>query len=277
MKILLSGIPGVGKSTILKNLIKTLNLKKIKVCIVEEIRNNEKRSGFNVKYIPSEKESLLASKTLKLSDIYMSDYSVNLDAIEQEMIPFMKEMTTTKENDLLIFDEIGRMQNLSSHFIKAVDKLLESKNDLLATIVYDDEPWARKYKDDKNNFLITVTLSNRDFILPLLRAMLRSKTSFNILKNEYRFLFIEHFNTLSKEERFLELSKLFNHTIYYLSDNRVSFNSTSNAYHLCGFHGKKVVKLDAHKKLTCTCDFYQNQKLMCSHTQAVSILYQIPN
>lgn len=176
MKIILSGEPGIGKSTILEKVLAQCKMhnKSVHGCIVKEVQSSGIRSGFKIHYLPSYKETLLACCKKRLSLKYISKFSVNLNAIEGELIPFMNHMSLDKVSDIFIFDEIGRMQNLSPGFLLAVDSLLSVKKPIIATIVHDDEIWARKYKNHPDYLHITVTHKNRDSLSSFIYEKIRS-------------------------------------------------------------------------------------------------------
>ncbi|MDR1475695.1 MAG: nucleoside-triphosphatase [Holosporales bacterium] len=174
MKIILRGRPGVGKSTILKKIYTLLESKNPKGCIVEEERENGDRVGFIIKYLPEGGSTKLASTKETLSNIYLSKYSINIEAIESELIPYMLDMKNDSPHGVFIFDEIGKMQQKSERFIRAVDHIMSISKPVIATIVYDDEIWARKYKNNAENFVITVTERNRGYLPYLVKAMVDS-------------------------------------------------------------------------------------------------------
>jgi nucleoside-triphosphatase len=192
MKIILQGRPGIGKSTILKKVYSLLESKNPKGCIVEEERENGDRVGFRIKYLPEGSLTKLASINEKLSDAYLSKYSINIDAIENEMIPYMLSMKSESPHGVFIFDEIGRMQQKSEKFVQAVDHIMSISKPVIATIVYDDEIWARKYKSNTENFVITVTELNRDCIASLIKTMLDFYEKYKVLpqnlKNDLTFV-----------------------------------------------------------------------------------------
>ena len=282
MRILLSGAPGAGKSTILEKVIMHLSVQNQNVvgCIVKEMKTNEVRHGFEIHYFPSNTVTLLASCDEILSLEYISRFSVNIDAIENELIPFMYQMCSSAANDILTFDEIGRMQNLSPKFMTAVDSLMKAKQSLIATIVYDDEIWARKYKYDADTFFIVVTEQNRECVPTLINAMLLSKHDLAALNAQSLAAVFNVFNTYISQHRFPELLKLFNHTIKYLAHNKANYDAKTNCYYVKGNHGiRRVSSTDAG--YSCTCEFHRGYKenscqtltgKECSHIQTVSIL-----
>ena len=187
VKILLTGSPGVGKTTILENVLQILlaQNKKVMGCLVKEERFKGKRERFHIHYIPDNKTTVLASHLEKLSDFFVSRFSVNTRALKEELFPFMDKMVQSSIDTTLIFDEIGRMQkggtpqgdskkdeSLSHEFLKKVDQLFASPHNMIATILYDDEEWTHKYKNYPHVKVITVTQDNRDSIVPSVMKLL---------------------------------------------------------------------------------------------------------
>jgi nucleoside-triphosphatase THEP1 len=174
MKISLTGNPGVGKSTILQTI---QHQHDFVGCIVKECKAvDSKRYGFDLHYLDSHEYFPLARKYEDFSnELRMGNYNVNMDEIENKMIPFMDNLSQQNSKSIL-FDEIGKMQNLSPHFINAIDQLLMSNNNILFTVTLDEnETWARKYKDKEKFFTLTITLENRNYIPKLLLLMLKSE------------------------------------------------------------------------------------------------------
>lgn len=276
MKILLSGMPGIGKSTILEKVLDQLKKQKQQVmgCIVKETQSNKVRSGFKIHCFPSHRETLLASCEQKLSSQYVSKFAVNIHALDDELIPFMHEMSHSKTCDVLIFDEIGRMQNLAPQFMTAVDLIMQTRHSLVATIVYDDEIWARKYKEDLQNFFIVVTKNNRDFIPTLINSMLSSADNVLALTASAKLGVSELFKKYLAYDQFLELSKLFCHTVKYLANDKVQYNVHTNNYDVFGNHALRNVSINHGGEYACTCEFHLKHETVreCSHIQAVSIL-----
>lgn len=277
LKIFLRGEPGVGKSTILSTLLKKLSDKQVVGCVVKEIRHDNKRCGFNLVKIPTQEETLLASSRDVLSDVFVSKYSVNINAIEHDLLPFMQTMAHHPLADLLIFDEIGRMQNTSSHFINALDNLLLTTTPLIATIVHDFEQWAEPYKNRPDIFYITVTPQNRDKIPEIIYDLFCAHIFLEHISKEKIINIIKLFHLFISEERYSEIEKLCNHTIKYSAQNRVNMLSNKGQHAtVMGDHNQHSV----HKGpfgYQCSCLFYINNlptRNLCSHIQSVMICEQ---
>ena len=126
MKILITGNPGCGKTTLVKELIKNYK-DSFSGFITEEIRNKT-RKGFKIIDVQTGEEGILASVDLK-SGPKISKYFINIKDIEEIAIPSLE-----REAELLIIDEIGAMELCSNKFEKKVEEVLKSDKNILATL-----------------------------------------------------------------------------------------------------------------------------------------------
>lgn len=208
MKLFITGKPGVGKTTLLQKIIKYENEHNIDGCIVEEIKNEDSRIGFSIRYLSSNNQTLLASKIEHLSDFYLSKYSINLKGLEEELIPYMDKIIQNKQLDFIIFDEIGRMQNTSSLFLKKLDLLLNRDCFIISTIVFDDEVWARKYKN--GNFQITLTEKNRDDCFNIIHYLIKNRHTYDQYNFSEKDQLHMTFNDLFNKHEYNSIYNLFN-------------------------------------------------------------------
>jgi len=126
MKIFISGQPGCGKTTLVKELIK--NYKgSVSGFITEEIRNNG-RIGFKIKDIQTEKEGVLASINLKEGP-KVGKYFVNVKDIEEIAIPSLERVAS-----IYFIDEIGAMELKSKRFEEMLETALSSDKNIIATL-----------------------------------------------------------------------------------------------------------------------------------------------
>jgi nucleoside-triphosphatase len=139
MKILLTGRPGSGKSSLVKDLIKSLKGKNIAGIISPEIRNKE-RKGFKIIDLASGKEEILASADIK-GEPRVSKYGVNIEGVDKIVGLFLDSF---KKADYIFIDEIGKMELYSKKFKEMVDKIFKSKKMIIAVV---HRNLANKYKD----------------------------------------------------------------------------------------------------------------------------------
>ncbi len=159
MIVLLTGLPGTGKTTVLEHFLKDYSGDCFWI-VSKELRNETKeRIGFEV-ILSDGRKDIFAHKTEIKSEHRIGDYQVDLNVIEKSFTePILHEIK--KPGRLLVLDEIGRMQMLSKNFGEAIDALFESQVPVLATIRHGDE-WTEKYKKHPNAIVIEVTEDNRD-------------------------------------------------------------------------------------------------------------------
>ena len=242
-------------------------------CIVQEIRYDDRRTGFEVKYLQSDKSSLMASISPQKCDPNMGKFSVNIDLLERELIPYLDDVVDNQNVKILCLDEIGRMQVLAKNFLNTVDKMIYSNKPLLATIVHDDEVWARKYKDNQKYYCITVTEENREQLPILILSILEQEKLLLAQNQENREKILYLFNLYMAQNRIPELLKLFKHTISYITNKTIEDLDKPNLYLVRGFHGNYVVTKH-EDRYSCTCKFYSESPTNreCSHIQTIWIL-----
>ncbi len=203
MKILISGAPQCGKTTIMNKIIHELKVSQLECmgCLVHEVKQDNSRVGFNICYFPSHETEILASKTDTYSDFYIGKYSVNVAGINEKLIPFMHQMAHMLDDKIIIFDEIGRMQNCSQLFLPTLDQLMHSAHTMLASIVHDDEVWARPYKTNEKVFLIPLDEKNRQDVFDLIMVMLKKREWVDLMPTAQFADLIKRFqNTISQQD-----------------------------------------------------------------------------
>lgn len=162
MKILLTGKPGVGKTTVVKKVVQKLKDKVIGFW-TEDIRDKlNKRTGFKI--VTTEgTEAILASKYLFETPYKVGSYYVDVETFEKVVIPVLEK--ALKEDKTVVIDEIGKMELFSKRFISVVEEIFEKKEKILATVpIKDVHPFVKKVKERKDVLLIEVTLSNRNYL-----------------------------------------------------------------------------------------------------------------
>lgn len=131
IRILITGKPGCGKTTLVKHLGHYLrqNRYTLRGFYTEEIREEGSRVGFIIKTWDG-MEALLAHKNAE-SPYGVGKYRVLLENIDNIAVPAMKPQS---KDDIIIVDEVGKMECLSPIFCKQVLSLMEASNLLVMTI-----------------------------------------------------------------------------------------------------------------------------------------------
>ncbi|MFT5359932.1 MAG: nucleoside-triphosphatase THEP1 [Candidatus Paceibacteria bacterium] len=171
MYVLLTGPPGIGKSTVLDSFANTFNHRDLSGILASEVRDEKgKRVGFKTTTYPQLTERTFAHKVCIDSLVKVGSYKVSIQDLDESM-----EEALQTQGSVFLLDEIGRMQSHSKVFINSAKKLFKEKPDMfvVGTIVYDDELFARYFKYMKDVLIITVTEKNRNFLVLFLKLLFR--------------------------------------------------------------------------------------------------------
>ena len=157
IKILLTGRPGVGKTTVIKKIARTLG-ERAGGFFTEEIREKGKRVGFAIEELGGRK-GILAHKGIK-SKFRVGRYGVNLSGIEEIGVAAVREAVAKRK--VLVIDEIGKMELYSEKFKEALVEALDADTHLVATIMLKDTGLTRTLKTKPGVKVIEITKENRD-------------------------------------------------------------------------------------------------------------------
>lgn len=161
--IFLTGRPGIGKTTALKNIVSILREKGYVVggIITSEVREAGRRIGFEITNLMNNRKGWLAN--LHGVGPRLGKYRVNLKDLVDVGVNALEE--AIKEADVIVIDEIGPMELFSEEFKKVVEKALESGKPLVGTIHFRaKDPLIEKIRKNKNVKILEVTLENRRFL-----------------------------------------------------------------------------------------------------------------
>lgn len=162
MNILITGRPGVGKTTLIHKVIQ--DRQNVKGFFTKEIREKGKRVGFAIETIDG-KKGVLAHINVK-SPHRVSKYKVNLKDIEDICVP-----SIDTESDLIVIDEIGKMELYSEQFKQKVMHALDT-GCVIATIMERPHPFTDTIKRRNDVTLFTVTEENRNSLVDVLKKEL---------------------------------------------------------------------------------------------------------
>ena len=154
--ILLTGPPRCGKSTLIERLIPQIN-RPLTGFFTREIREGGNRVGFLIITLDG-KEGVLAHVESK-SPVHVGKYGVNIGELDRIAVP---AMIPSKPDEIVIIDEIGKMECYSPLFRETLVKTLDSENTVIGSIALKGGPFIQKIKDRKDVLLVTVSEENRD-------------------------------------------------------------------------------------------------------------------
>jgi nucleoside-triphosphatase len=155
--VLLTGAPGVGKTTLIRAIAHRLAEYDPKGFYTEEIRDAQGlRQGFCLVSLDGHR-AVLARRSAE-GPHRVGRYGVDLDAFER----FFASLDLLHETQRpIIIDEIGKMECLSSTFRHDVPRLLESATCVIATIALKGDRFIQELKERPDCRLIAVTVANR--------------------------------------------------------------------------------------------------------------------
>jgi nucleoside-triphosphatase len=133
IKIGITGLPGAGKTHALRRVIEMLEQdnKIIGGMLTEPIYENDDRQGFKVLDWITKDEGVLAHVNID-SKIVVGKYGVDLEVLDKVGVGAINR--ATEEAELIIIDEVGKMEVESIRFIEAVRNALEINKPLILTL-----------------------------------------------------------------------------------------------------------------------------------------------
>lgn len=163
--IFLTGAPSSGKTTVIKKIIDKLH-SRANGFYTEEERVGGKRVGFLMKTLDGRK-GYLAHQDVK-SDLHVRRYGVSIENIEAIAVPSI----TPVKNNIIILDEIGKMECFSQAFRQAAANALDAPNMVIGTITFGGDDFIQTIKKREDVEIHEVTVENRDFLPVMILQMI---------------------------------------------------------------------------------------------------------
>ena len=173
--IIIIGLPGVGKTTLIKAILHEIQSLNPIGFYTEEIREKGIRTGFSLINVTGEK-SILAAENIP-SRFRVGKYGVDLVNFEKFIgnIPFRDPASR-----IIIIDEIGKMECFSKLFTDLVMELLSSNKLVIATVALKGTGLIAQVKRRPDIELIEITTNNRNHLLPsILSRIVMNRQRFN--------------------------------------------------------------------------------------------------
>ncbi len=158
---LFTGPPRCGKSTIIEKIVQKINAPATGF-FTREILEKGRRAGFSINTL-EQKEGVLAHQRIK-SRRRVGKYGVNLTDIDRIAVPSMIPKTP---GQLVVIDEIGKMECFSDLFKKTLETVLDSDHPVIGSISMKGDRFIQTIKGRPDVLLIMVTLKNRDELVKL--------------------------------------------------------------------------------------------------------------
>ena len=155
--ILITGVPGIGKTTVIRKLCADLRHLNPVGFYTQEIREQGVRKGFDLVSLDGRK-SILSHVDIQ-SHHRVGKYGVDVAGFERflDTIDLFDPLY-----DLIVIDEIGKMECLSDKFRRLLVLLLDSDSQLVATIALKGGGVIDQTKNRADVRLLPVTPKSRD-------------------------------------------------------------------------------------------------------------------
>ena len=158
--ILITGLPGIGKTTLVKRVSGEVREFNPIGFYTSEIRERGVRKGFELISLDG-RRGLLSHVDLR-SPYRVGRYKVDVSAFEGflDTLPFLDPTT-----GLVIIDEIGRMECFSSRFLRLVREVFDSEKAVIATVALKGGGLIEAVKKRRDVLLFVMTGENRDSLV----------------------------------------------------------------------------------------------------------------
>ena len=158
-KTLITGKPGVGKTTLVQKIIKRMGSVNMAGFYTAEIRSKGSRLGFELQGLNG------GCRTLAHVEIdsqhRVGRYGVDKDGFDE----FLATLDLLNPDvELIVIDEIGKMELFSNRFRSLVCNALNSDKQVLASIPIKGNEFIREIKQRIEIHLFEVTHGNRDHL-----------------------------------------------------------------------------------------------------------------
>lgn len=170
-RILLTGAPGVGKTTVIRRVADALGVD-ASGFYTEEKRENGRRVGFEI--------VTLDGRRAPLSHVHIPGkprvgrYGVDVDSLDTVAVPALLEAVGKRR--IAVIDEIGKMELFSKNFREAVLTVFDSPASIVAVIMSKRDPFADSLKARSDVELIMVTPARREKLPAQIVERLRSRS-----------------------------------------------------------------------------------------------------
>jgi nucleoside-triphosphatase len=152
---LLTGVPGIGKTTVIRQVADRLKGRSLGGFFTEEIREHGVRRGFRLVGFEGV-ERVIADVNLPKGH-RVGKYGVDVRQIDEAA-----DRLAQARADVYLIDEIGKMECLSDRFVSQMRTLLDGPRPVIATVGQHGSGFIEEVKRAKGVVLWHVTHANRD-------------------------------------------------------------------------------------------------------------------
>jgi nucleoside-triphosphatase THEP1 len=171
LKILVTGPPGCGKSTLIEKVVSHIHTPATGF-LTREMRERGRRVGFAIHTLDG-KRGVLAHQNMR-GPFRVGRYGVNVEEIDRTAVP---SMVPAKADEIVVIDEIGEMECFSGLFKQTLVQVLESQHQVVGSIAQRGDRFIEQIKARPDIMLILLSEQNRDSALTRILANISSLVS----------------------------------------------------------------------------------------------------
>ncbi len=163
---MLTGLPGVGKTTLIRHLYSHYKEKGLRISGIttDEVREGDRRIGFKITDLSSGEEGWLA-RVGESEGPRIGKYFVVSEDLERIGVGALRE-AITGNSDLILIDEIGPMEMTNKSFRECITNLLSQNRIIVATVKFGSHyPEIAKTSSSSEILRIELSTHDRDQIL----------------------------------------------------------------------------------------------------------------
>ena len=157
--ILVTGPPRSGKSTLIEKVVQSIS-RPATGFFTQELREKGQRVGFSITTLQG-KTGVLAHQRIR-STFRVGKYRVNLEDLDQIAVPSMLPSTP---DQIVVVDEIGKMECFSRLFKETLIKVLSSDNLVIGSVAIKGDRFIQSIKKRDDVSLVSISENTRDLAL----------------------------------------------------------------------------------------------------------------
>ena len=157
--LLLTGKPGIGKTTVIKAVAESLG-ERAGGFYTEEILGPGGRKGFRLVTLNGTKTVIAHVDMRGQGRPRVGRYGVNAEAIERVGVTALRQ--AMQQGRIVVVDEIGKMELFCGPFKNTVLEATGGPNVVIATVMAQSNPWVDSLMMMPGVTLWKVTAKNRD-------------------------------------------------------------------------------------------------------------------
>ena len=157
--ILITGPPGCGKSTLIEKVINRIK-EPVGGFFTREIKESGRRVGFSINTVDG-REGILAHQNIR-SQFRVGKYGVNIEDIDSLAV---SAIIPAQRGQVIVIDEIGKMECFSDLFKKTLIQVLDSPNCVIGSIALKGGTFIQGIKNRDDVTVSSVTPETRDSLV----------------------------------------------------------------------------------------------------------------